>query len=226
MFLTRLTLDPTAYRPARLLCDTQQLHAAIAASFPGGPDGRVLWRIEPTGRSGQIPVLVASPSGPTESELWERITTPDRAQTRPYGPLLDRLAKGDRYRFRATLNPVTTRNGHHTPIFDRQAQTAWVARKLAANGVSLNIHSPDLDTDEPDVQITGTRNDRFTRAGSPGAIELLKVTFDGSLCVTEPDALRHGLCNGIGRAKGYGCGLLTLAPSTLESAHTAMIFGN
>ena len=54
MFLTRLTLDPTAYRAERLLGDTQQLHAAIAASFPDGPGGRVLWRIEPAGRSGQI----------------------------------------------------------------------------------------------------------------------------------------------------------------------------
>jgi len=214
MFLTRLALEPTAYRAARLLGDTQQLHAAIAASFPDGPGGRVLWRIEPVDRSGQIQILVASPGGPTESELWERITTPDRAQTRPYGPLLDRLAKGDRYRFRATLNPVRTHNGRHTPIFDRQAQTAWAATKLAANGVSLNLHSPDLDTDEPDMQITGTSNDRFTRAGSPGAIELLKVTVDGSLTVTDPDKLRRGLCNGIGRAKGYGCGLLTLAPAT------------
>jgi len=214
MFLTKLTLEPTAYRAARLLGDTQQLHAAIAASFPDGPGGRVLWRIEPADRSGQIRILVASPAGPDESELWERITTPDRAQTRPYGPLLDRLAKGDRYRFRATLNPVKTHNGRHTPIFDRQNQTAWVARKLGGNGVSLNIHSPDLDTDEPDVQMTGTRSDRFTRAGSPGTIELLKVTFDGSLTVTDPEKLRHGLCHGIGRAKGYGCGMLTLAPAT------------
>lgn len=211
MFLTRLTLDPTAYRPARLLRDTQQMHAAIAASFPDGHGGRVLWRIEPADRSGQIRILIASPTGPAESELCERITTPDRVETRPYSPLLERLAKGDRYRFRATLNPIRTRNGRHTPIFDRQDQITWAVKKLAANGMSLNVHSPDLDVDEPDLQITGTQNDRFTRAGSPGVIELLKVTFDGSLQVTDPDRLRHGMCNGIGRAKGYGCGLLTLA---------------
>lgn len=214
MFLTRLTLDPTAYRPERLIRNTQQLHAAIAASFPEGAGGRVLWRIEPADRSGEIRILVASPAGPTESELWERITTHDRVQTRDYVPLLDRLAKGDRYRFRATLNPVRTHNGKHTPIFGRKAQIDWVAAKLGGNGVSLNVHSPDLDADEPDVQITGTLNDRFTRAGSPGAIELLKVTYDGSLTVTDPEKLRHALCNGIGRAKGYGCGLLTLAPAT------------
>jgi CRISPR associated protein len=47
---------------------------------------------------------------------------------------------------------------------------------------------------------------------STGRIELLKVTFEGSRQVSDPDALRHILCNGVGRAKGYGCGLITLAP--------------
>ena len=40
------------------------------------------------------------------------------------------------------------------------------------------------------------------------------MTFDGSLTVTDPEKLRHALSNGIGRAKGYGCGMLTLAPAT------------
>ena len=97
MFLTKLTLDPTAYRPQRLLRDTQQLHAAISASFPGGQGARVLWRVEPS-RGSDIVVLVASPCGPNDAELWERITTRDRAATRPYRGLLDRIEKGDRYR--------------------------------------------------------------------------------------------------------------------------------
>jgi len=211
MFLTKLTLDPTAYRPQRLLRDTQQLHAAISASFPGGEGGRVLWRVEPS-RGGDIVILVASPGGPNDAELWERITTADRAATRPYRKLLDRIEKGNHYRFRATLNPVRTHNGHHTPIMDRQAQTSWVAKKLASNGATVFTHSADLDSDEPDVQITSTVHDSFTRRGSTDRIELLKVTFDGSLQVSDPDALRHILCNGVGRAKGYGCGLITLAP--------------
>jgi CRISPR system Cascade subunit CasE len=211
MFLTKLTLDPTAYRPQRLLRDTQQLHAAISASFPDGEDGRILWRVEPP-RGGDVLILVASPRGPNGDELSERITTPDRAETRPYQGLLDRIKKDGRYRFRATLNPVRTHNGHHTPIVDRQAQTSWLVKKLASNGATVLAHSADLDNDEPDVQITSTVHDKFTRRGNTGSIELLKVTFDGGLQVSDPDALRRALCNGVGRAKGYGCGLITLAP--------------
>jgi CRISPR system Cascade subunit CasE len=216
MFLTKLTLDPTAYRPQRLLRDTQQLHAAISASFPGGESGRVLWRAEQP-RGGDVVILVASPRGPNDAELSERITTADRAATRPYQGLLDRIEKGDYYRFRATLNPVRRR--HHTrhglhgdhPILDRQAQTSWVAQKLASNGATVLAHSADLDNDEPDVQITSTVHDKFPHRSSTGHIELLKVTFEGSLQVSNPDALRHILCNGVGHGKAYGCGLITLA---------------
>jgi CRISPR system Cascade subunit CasE len=212
MFLTKLTLDPTAYRPQRLLRDTQQLHAAISASFPSGEGGRTLWRVEPP-RDGDVLILVASPRGPHDAELSERITTPDRAETRPYQGLLDRIKRDSHYRFRATLNPVRTHNGHHTPLVDRQAQISWLAKKLASKGATVSAHSTDLDTDEPDVQITSTVHDKFRQRGNTGSIELLKVTFDGSLQVSEPDALRRALCNGIGRAKGYGCGLITLAPN-------------
>jgi CRISPR system Cascade subunit CasE len=40
---------------------------------------------------------------------------------------------------------------------------------------------------------------------------VVTVTFDGRLEVTDPDALRRTLTQGI-RAKAYGCGLITLAP--------------
>jgi CRISPR system Cascade subunit CasE len=38
------------------------------------------------------------------------------------------------------------------------------------------------------------------------------ATYDGILTVTDPALLRRALCHGVGRAKAYGCGLLTLAP--------------
>jgi len=42
-------------------------------------------------------------------------------------------------------------------------------------------------------------------------VTLVTVTYDGLLEVTDPDALRRTLTRGLGRAKAYGCGLLTLA---------------
>jgi CRISPR system Cascade subunit CasE len=43
-------------------------------------------------------------------------------------------------------------------------------------------------------------------------VTLTAVTYDGRLRVTDPDALRRTLTTGLGKAKAYGCGLMTLAP--------------
>ena len=39
---------------------------------------------------------------------------------------------------------------------------------------------------------------------------LLAVTYEGVLQVTDPEAFRNLLCQGIGRGKAYGLGLLTV----------------
>jgi CRISPR system Cascade subunit CasE len=62
---------------------------------------------------------------------------------------------------------------------------------------------------EPDVAVRGRRIWRFARQGQ--TVTLTTAVFEGRLDVTDPIALRHALTHGIGPAKGYGCGLLTLA---------------
>lgn len=52
---------------------------------------------------------------------------------------------------------------------------------------------------------------RDTRPAGP-KVKVVTVTYDGHLTVTDPHALRRTLTQGIGRAKAYGCGLMTLAP--------------
>ncbi len=46
------------------------------------------------------------------------------------------------------------------------------------------------------------------------AVTLTTVTYDGILQITDADAFRRALTNGIGHAKAYGCGLLTLAAAS------------
>jgi CRISPR system Cascade subunit CasE len=36
--------------------------------------------------------------------------------------------------------------------------------------------------------------------------------FDGLAVITDPEHVRAAVCEGIGRGKSYGCGLLSLAP--------------
>jgi len=57
--------------------------------------------------------------------------------------------------------------------------------------------------------IRGRRTLRFDRQAR--TVTLATATFEGHLTVEAPEALRAALIGGIGPAKGYGCGLLTLA---------------
>ncbi|MFT2020182.1 type I-E CRISPR-associated protein Cas6/Cse3/CasE [Streptomyces sp. 796.1] len=60
--------------------------------------------------------------------------------------------------------------------------------------------------------------DQAGRGGSGGKggrgtqVTFHSATFEGHLRVTDPEALTAHLLGGIGPAKAYGCGLLTLAP--------------
>ena len=62
-----------------------------------------------------------------------------------------------------------------------------------------------------DLAVVGRAVRRFPRNGS--TVTLATATFEGHLEVTDVAALRHALNHGVGRAKAYGCGLLTLARS-------------
>ena len=43
-------------------------------------------------------------------------------------------------------------------------------------------------------------------------VTIRAVVFEGILKVTDAELFRSALASGIGPAKAYGCGLLTLAP--------------
>jgi CRISPR system Cascade subunit CasE len=51
-------------------------------------------------------------------------------------------------------------------------------------------------------------------------VNLAVATFDGLLEVADADLLRRTLVSGLGPAKAYGCGLMTLARSPIPRART------
>ncbi|PWI05110.1 type I-E CRISPR-associated protein Cas6/Cse3/CasE [Streptomyces sp. NWU339] len=64
----------------------------------------------------------------------------------------------------------------------------------------------------PAVSVVNRDILRFRKHPDAPRITLSTATFEGRLTVTDPAALRTTLLEGIGPAKGYGQGLLTLAP--------------
>ncbi|WUS98839.1 type I-E CRISPR-associated protein Cas6/Cse3/CasE [Streptomyces sp. NBC_00708] len=251
MFLTRFRMNTARTGARRLLSSPQVLHAAVMASFPGllptepaaAADGpRVLWRLDQNARA-EVLLYVVSPDRPDLTHLVEQAGWPAVAdaqspgwQTRPYAPFLDRLAKGQKWAFRLTANPVhdirrkpdepRKRTAHLTPVhqmrwlIDRQERCGFQvvekpqSERLLPSGTTHRGHEHHGDRYRLTVgDRRGLAFDKGRGEGKrPGRVSIVTVTFDGHLEVRDPAVFRRALTRGIGKAKAYGCGLLTLAP--------------
>lgn len=241
MYLSRIRLNPTRRGTAKLLSSPQAMHAVVAGSHPGlvaggaagsdDPDGRVLWRLD-RGASHDLQLYVVSPEMPDFHGLVEQAGWPsaiDSPSVRPwdvtdYDGFLARVAIGQQWHFRVTLNPVRNvpqgqgRRGKVLPCISVRSQTAWFLDRTQRWGFT-----PATDASgEPAVAVVERGLEAFGRhrpagegsasARSRDRVSITHATFTGTLQVTDADTLRSSLCHGMGRAKAYGCGLMTLLP--------------
>ncbi|MBO3129039.1 type I-E CRISPR-associated protein Cas6/Cse3/CasE [Dermatophilus congolensis] len=215
MFLTRFGINTSRRGARHLLSAQQRMHAAVLAGFPSETPGRVLWRVDssPT----KTDLFIVSPKRPDLTHLVEQAGWPTTAtwDTADYTPFLERLEEGQKWAFRLTANPVRNINAgpnergkvkaHVTPA----QQQEWLMRRAGKCGFSI----AQTETRDPNLVVKNRNAARFERrhAQQGRNVTIAMATYDGLLHVTDPDALRAALTEGIGRAKAYGCGLMTLA---------------
>ncbi|MFJ2028386.1 type I-E CRISPR-associated protein Cas6/Cse3/CasE [Streptosporangium sp. NPDC087985] len=227
MYLTRFRINTARVGARRLLSSPQNLHAAVMSSFAEIPlsenDGpRVLWRIDRNSRAETYLCLV-SPAKPDLTHLVEQAGWPEtgRWETYDYEPFLSRLAAGDQWAFRLTANPVHSirrTDGEPTKLTAHVGlhhQVRWLLQRQEPAGFKV-VEKPVErrllpEGDQHELIVHDRRQLAFKKAGQRQSVTLVTVTFDGRLEVTDPDALRNTLTRGLGRAKAYGCGLMTLA---------------
>ncbi|MGW4477026.1 type I-E CRISPR-associated protein Cas6/Cse3/CasE [Nonomuraea sp. NPDC004354] len=227
MNLTRFRLNTARIGARRLLSSPQMLHAAVMSSFaetppePGnGP--RVLWRIDAISRA-ETYLYIVSPDKPDLTHLVEQAGWPQTGSwdTFEYTPLLSRLAVGDRWSFRLTANPVhTARRTDDEPTkitahIGVRHQTNWLLQRQQSAGFAVLPKPPHRrhlpEGDEHELVIHNRRQLAFGKSGQRRPVTLMTVTYDGLLEITDVGAFRRTLTHGLGRAKAYGCGLMTLA---------------
>lgn len=217
MHLTRFEINAARRGARRLLSSPQNVHAAVLSAFPPGAAepseaGRVLWRVDAVGAATHL--YLVSPGKPDLTHLVEDAGWPSTQGwvTKDYETLLERLAEGDRWAFRLRANP--TRSGRKTsesPATQRfghltvDQQLAWLTARADAAGFEI----PVGQLDQLQAAVVHREVVRFDRRGAQ--VTLAMATYEGALVVRDPVALRRTLTHGLGPAKGYGCGLLTLA---------------
>lgn len=88
-----------------------------------------------------------------------------------------------------------------------EQQLKWLEDRSGSHGFSLVADKDGF----VQVSVSQRRTERSRREGSD--VTICTAVYDGVLRVEDADAFRHALGFGIGRAKGFGCGLLTIMPT-------------
>lgn len=121
---------------------------------------------------------------------------------------IPQVAAGELVSFRVAVNAVKRRGvGGVSPVpmeatDDEAGVPEWLAYKLKSGLTNVTI------VNHTRAVLGGTR-----RGKSPNAAHVVQVdTIDGITEVTSAEGLQELILKGVGRAKSYGCGLLSVQP--------------
>ena len=206
MYLTQMLLDQKNRQTLAALASPSKFHGAIEAAFPG-PRQRNLWRID--SRAGQKYLLLLSETPPDLTQAAAQFAPPgEHWQTKSYDPLLTRILPGSCWQFRLTANPTKSSKDPQNPAArgtvaahcTTQYQKQWLLERAAKHGFALR---------EEEFTVTRVQWQHFAKHGTR-PVTLLAVTYEGILQVTDAEQFRALLCQGMGRGKAYGLGLMTV----------------
>ena len=224
--LTKVLLNSQLRQGRKLLTNPHAMHAAVCSAFPpdiDDTDARVLWRVD---RNRHENVLyIVGPEKPTAAGIVEQAGYDTRpAQSLDYNRLLGSLQKGQRWRFELLANPTYSQsnNGKRGKVkahVSVEHQLDWLYKRAEKAGFVLAPRAHDEATEDErarwsvndETAIVERRTLDFRKGEDRRHIRIVTARYRGTLEVKDPELLRATLTHGIGRARGYGCGLMTLA---------------
>jgi CRISPR system Cascade subunit CasE len=188
MYLSRLVLNPRCRRVQNEVSRPYELHRTTMAAFPDdllAGSERVLFRLEADSRSGRLTLLVQSEHAPN----WAHLAGPGFAG------------------YQLPCDAVK-RAGSRVGLGRKEDQLAWLQRK--ASNAGFRVVTVDI-SDRGLVRQFLTENHPLSQAEASRSVTHLGVQFDGRLQVADPARLLKTIRDGVGSAKGFGYGLLSLA---------------
>lgn len=209
MYISRIALNTYRTKTMTALASPQVLHATVESSFPPGihKQGRNLWRVERLGDA--LYLLVLSSEKPDFSHIIDQFGWPNSeqtAETKDYSRLLNQIETGQLWRFRLRANPVHSaktkgdlqRGKVYAHVTVKQ-QEQWLIERSEKYGFNIEKDS---------FRVVQREQQKFIKRGN--RVFLGTATYEGVLKVLDAKLFKNTLVCGIGRAKAYGCGLLTV----------------
>lgn len=202
MYLSRLSLEPRSAQARRDLSDPYEMHRTLARAFAVDEQRkppRFLWRLEAGLNAWASPTVLVQSAA---TAAWPVIAALPGYLSRAVEirelQLKTLIAEGTRYRFRLLANPTVSRDGKRYGLPGENEQLQWLGRQGERHGFAVEA-------------ALVTASDFVTSRKSDATISVQRACFEGVLLARQPELLMQALHDGIGPAKAFGCGLLSLA---------------
>jgi len=228
MYLSRLILNPHSRRVRSEIANPYEMHRTLSHAFSGATFGAdrhlentagLLFRLDVHPRTGIPSLLVQSQiepdwfflQSPDETYLLNKDALPLDVENPAVKPVELRLVPEQMLAFRLRANPTAKKiqdgqkQGRRVGLLQEKEQLLWLQRKVESAGGMLL--SANLTCNE---FIRG----KLYRGDYKHNLSFISVQFDGVIRVKYPALLVDAVRVGIGSAKGFGFGLLSLAPVT------------
>lgn len=207
MYLSKLILNDRDRQVRHDLGNIHNLHRSIMKAFPDVkplPEGKqkqvradwqILFRLEPDSNI----LLVQSDLEPDWNKL--SLTYFTQKHCKPFQPEASQFPVTRLLRFRLKANPSkrSPETKKTVGIYSRLDQEVWLERQAESHGFVIEA-----------LEIIPAANLWGKKEQGQPPIKIHTALFQGVLKVRDSEQLLLALCQGIGRGKSYGCGLLSL----------------
>jgi CRISPR system Cascade subunit CasE len=240
LYLSRIHLNPHSRQVLSELTYPYEMHRTLLRAFASSAEDNVtlrqhcnvLFRVENDNMAGPITLLVQSTKKPDWSfldnldrYLWQSGSASAQG-CKNILPFLQSFKQEQIFTFRLRANPTRRiarkddpMKGKRVELALEKDQLAWLVRKGNTGGFEIPAqHSTDTEENTLPVICARAATERKVygrkrREGKAHRITQAAVLFEGLLKITDAEAFLNTLTTGIGSAKAFGFGLLSLAPA-------------
>lgn len=204
-YMSRVEIDKENRRKISDLTHLGAYHNWVERSYPSefekGERSRKLWRTDQL--KGKTYLVIVSQLKPCIEKL-EKYGVPGTGECKSYDAFLENITNNSEMLFRLTANPVRAVKqndirGKVYPHITIEHQLGYLEKRSERLGFRLMENDYNIiERDFPSLRKNGK------------TIRLARVTYEGSLIVTNAEQFYKTLTEGVGREKAYGFGLMTV----------------
>ncbi|WP_279084055.1 type I-E CRISPR-associated protein Cas6/Cse3/CasE [Gilliamella apis] len=215
MYFSRVTLKlnrlPYVMQQKMQNSGLYAIHQWLWQLFPNQEKRCFLFREERIGKGYQY-YLLSEIAPLTNHELF-------LVETKPYQP---KLTVGMKLIFSLRANPVVFKNGKRSDVMmnakylakqqgldneikirQNEAAINWLIKQSESRGFSLSM----IDGQQLDCTVINYTQEQFIKKSTLKPITYSSVDYQGVLTVTDVDLFLNTIYQGVGKSKGFGCGL-------------------